>query len=160
MLLIFLGKTAGIFGLFSFLKEENHESVFNRKGNELNLVKLIIPKTKKIHWEREDEVIYEGKYYDIFKKTEDVKNIYLLCYSDIKDNQLTEMFHKNLSDDNNLKGKPGDRLLKTALENCLLECSEWSIHPSLPQKISIQTLAAICCGFSSVFSPPPDFLVC
>jgi hypothetical protein len=157
LLLIFLGKTAGIFGLFNFLKQENYESVFSHRADELSLVKIVIPKTKKIHWENKDEIIYEGKYYDVFSKTEDAQNIYLQCYSDSKDNNLTEMFHKHLNDDS-LKKKSGNLVAEMSFYE--LQNSDWSVHPSSPEKISIQTFTSTCYGFSSVFSPPPDFLVC
>jgi hypothetical protein len=159
LLLIFLGKTAGIFGLFNFLRQENYESVFSNKVNELKLVKLVISKTKKVDWERKDEIIYEGKYYDVFSKTEDAKNIYLLCYSDSKDNQLKEMLDKHLSDDN-LKKKPGSTTQETSMHNYIVQNCDWNVHLSSPEKISTQIFSSVCCGFNSVFSPPPDFLVC
>jgi hypothetical protein len=158
LLLLFLGKTAGIFGLFNFLREENYESVFSHKPDELSLAKVTIPKTKKINWEKENEIIYEGKYYDVFSKTEDNKNIYLLCYSDAKDNHLVEVLHKDLSDDN--KKKSNTRVLETIAQHFILSHTGWCVYPVSPQKISIQIFNPTHCGFVSVFSPPPDFLVC
>jgi hypothetical protein len=162
LLLVFLCNVAGIFGLFFILKQDNYESVFSRKANELKLVQLTIPKSKNIDWEKADEIVYEGRYYDVFSKTEDTQNIYLLCYSDTKDEQLAQALHKHLDDsyNDNSKKKPNPVTLKITSENYLLPLLEWNIQQPVEGTISIPASGNTICGFISVFSPPPDILVC
>ena len=162
LLLVFLCNAAGIFGLFFILKQDNYESVFSSKANELQLVALTIPKSKNIEWEKADEIVYEGRYYDVFSKTEDNQNIYLLCYSDNKDEQLAQAFHKHLDDNysDNSKKKLNPVAVKITSENYLLPVLEWNMKQPVEETILVPVSGNTICGFISVFSPPPDILVC
>lgn len=159
LLFVFLCGTAGIFGLFSLLKEENYESVFSRNVDKLDLINLVIPKSDKIHWEKKNEIIYKGKYYDVFSKSEDDKNFYLLCHTDSKDDQLTETFHK-VSEENSNKKSAERTIVKVNFQNYILQSCDWNINQSSAEKISIQNFTPVIFGFTFFFSPPPDFLVC
>lgn len=159
MLFVFLCHTAGIFGLFFILKQNNYETVFSSNADELNLVKLVIPKSENIFWEQKDEIVYNGEYYDIFNKSEDVKNIYLLCYNDCKDNRLAEAFHQQLSKESFGK-KPANLIHGINIQSHAAHNFSWNFSIESPEIILIPSLAVTLSGFESVFSPPPDFLVC
>ena len=159
LLFVFLFNIAGCFGLFAYLKHLNRESVFNRGRNELNLVRLTIPKTEKIHWENKNEIVYRGNYYDVFQTSEDDKNILLLCYSDTKESAMTEVFNRHLSaqQSENAMGKPGSNYsVRITMQEYLLNNFVWDIHTSSAEKFSKQISNSCVSGFVSVFSPPPE----
>ena len=146
--------------MFFYLKQAHYEFVFTRNADELKLIQLVIPKSKKIHWEKKDEIIYDGNYYDVFKKSEDTHNIYLLCYHDMKDNELADALHKNL-DERHIKDTENKaaHYISFKLQNYMPPGFCWSVTQPLTEKISIHIFNPTCCGFLSVFTPPPDFVV-
>lgn len=160
LLLVFLCNSVGIFGLFLILKRANYESVCNNTDR-LNLTHLIIPKTKKIRWEKDNEIIYEGKYYDVFSKSEDARNTYLTCYSDSKDERLAQTWHKHLDESysDSSKKTPDPTTLKITFEDFLLPTVAWNIMHPVAGKVSEPACLNIYSGFIPVFTPPPDFMV-
>ena len=161
LLIIFLFNIAGYFGMFSYLKQENYKSIFERDVNALNLVCLTIPKTEKIQWEKENEIIYMGKYYDVFSKSEDSKNYFLVCYSDSRDNLLCEGFNKHIQSqqNENASGKNhGNSLVKIIIQDFILHSFVWKIQNSIGERASSQISFSLPTGFTSVFSPPPEFI--
>ncbi|HLG36417.1 MAG TPA: hypothetical protein VI757_16180 [Bacteroidia bacterium] len=158
LLLVFLFNTAGIFGLFSYLKQEHYESVFKQRFEKMNLVLLTIPKTEKIHWEKKDEIIYRGKFYDVFGKSEDEENIFLHCRMDSREDKMTDAFHNHLEGQQKqtADGKPGNsQVLKTVIPDFAFDKFVWSVTLS-SVKISNQISFSCLSGFTSVFSPPPE----
>lgn len=161
LLIIFLFNVAGFFGLFSYLKQENYKSVFSRDAKELNLVRLTIPKTETLHWEKENEIIYHGKYFDVFSKSEDGKNYFLLCYSDSRDNFLCDAFSKHVrsqTENASEKNSNSNHQVKIIIQDFILHSFVWKIQNSIGERASSQISFSLPSGFTSVFSPPPEFI--
>ena len=161
LLLVFLFNTAGIFGLFSYLKQEHYESVFKSEAYKQNLVRLIIPKSEKLRWEKENEVVYHGKYYDVFAKSEDEKNVFLTCFSDTRDGQMKEALEKQLNEQNeSSKEKPGNgNAMKIFTHDYVLLSFVWSVPFFSEENFSVQSFVFASDGFRSAVFSPPDFLV-
>lgn len=158
LLAIFLFNTAGIFALFSYLKHEHYESVFKRGADKKNLSWLTIPKTENIHWEKKDEIIYKGKYYDIFQKSEDEKNLYLLCYMDSKEEKMAETFHKHLDgqQSQSANGKQGSNTVtKPAIQDFEMQNFSWAFQETANKNYNCISFSCLS-GFTSCFSPPPE----
>ena len=159
LLIIFLFNIAGYFGMFSYMKQENYKSIFERDGNEINLVRLTIPKTERIQWEKENEIVYLGKYYDVFSKSEDSKNYFLVCYSDSRDNFLCDALGKHMSgqtENSSEKSSNSNHQVKIIIQDFVLNTSIWKIQNISGEKTSAQISFSLPSGFISVFSPPPE----
>ena len=119
---------------------------------------LTIPKTEAIHWEKENEIVYRGKYYDVLSKSEDEKNFIFNCYSDSHDNLLVDIFSKHTSDQqsDNTSGKRSNHSVKIIIQDFVLDTFAWKIQIVKQVKSESQILFSIASGFHSVFSPPPE----
>ena len=145
--------------MFSYLKQENYKSIFERDVNALNLVCLTIPKTEKVQWEKENEIIYMGKYYDVFSQSEDSKNYFLVCYSDSRDNLLCEGFNKHIQSrqNENASGKNhGNSSVKIIIQDFVLHAYTFNFSVSSGQTSISQISFSPASGIYSVFSPPPE----
>jgi hypothetical protein len=157
LLFVFLLNTAGMFALFNYLKQEHHESVFSDKERK-DLTWLTISRTEKVHWEKKNEIIYNGKYYDIFEKKEDEKNLYLLCYLDSKEEKMVKAFQRNIEDQQSsgANGKQsGSHSAKAPLHDFIPLSFFWTADIA-SVKIFNNVSSSRLTGFEIVFSPPPE----
>jgi hypothetical protein len=156
--LIFLFNTAGIFALFSYLKQEHYESVLKREKKMNNLSWLSIPKSEKIHWEKKDEIIYKGNYYDIFGQKQDEENFHFLCYRDKKEIKMADALYKHLASQHSQSagGNQGkSHTVKTILQDFVLHNFSWGIMDSAGKNLNHISFFCLT-GFITVFSPPPE----
>ena len=159
LLTIFLLNIAGYFGLFSYLKQENYESIFKKDNHEINLVRLVIQKTERILWSSKNEFVYQGKHFDVFSKSSDEKNYYFVCISDSKEDSLIDAFNNQVS--NQLADKANSKNShhqnnKVLLQDFILRNSAWLIQISFTVKSSNQISFSLLTKIGSVFSPPPE----
>jgi hypothetical protein len=156
---VFLFNTAGVLTLFSHLKQEHYESVFKMSALQPKFVRLIIPKTEKIFWEKKNEIIYRGKYYDVFRKTEDAENNILTCFEDSKDKSLAVALSKIIGEQQSEKsGGKGSSNTKTFFNDYLFRIYSWLILPPVSKNNQQYLVVSPAEGFHSFFSPPPEIL--
>lgn len=158
---IFLFNIAGVFCLYAVLQHLNYGDIFNRSESELNLVRLIVPKTETLHWKNRHEIVFDGKCYDVLGRSEDDKNYFLVCHADSKEDLLNEALNSHVSFHQDTDQKCGDShfSIKIFIKAFILHSLNWRIEFTGGEQASFRFSAALSQGFPLAFYLPPKALL-
>jgi hypothetical protein len=110
LLLFNVGLGFFIFEL-SLLVNKNDIENFLTKSDEGNLLLLKISDSSSIIRNGEDEIVYEGRHYDVKREFRSDGTLYIYCVHDVKEERLIGSWKTTLSNSFPQSGKHGNQTL-------------------------------------------------
>jgi hypothetical protein len=164
LLLSLLYQLIGCMALFSIVKKAHHAVIQHRLKHPIVASNLVIFKFSASNFDfKQDELIYNGHYYDIVQTKTQGNDVYVYCYADIKETDLVASY-QNIIFENTLKDIDFQHKTQFIFKCFIKEFLFQNILEALIVPISAfekpKRIALFLC-FSSIklprITPPPEF---
>ncbi|MEY4934313.1 MAG: hypothetical protein RIS64_672 [Bacteroidota bacterium] len=164
LLLSLLYQLVGYMALFSMLKKAHHSIIHKTLKHQIPTSNLVILKFSAFNFNfNEYELVHNGHFYDIVKTEIRGNEVYVYCYDDKDEKNLTTIYEtilfENLAKDVDFQQKT-QSIFKFFIKEFLFERS---IDLSIPKIVSVekQEKIALFLLLSSIkmpcLTPPPEF---
>jgi hypothetical protein len=164
LLLSLLYQLVGYMALFSVLKKAHHSIVHHTLKHQIPASNLVILKFTASNFDfNQDEFVHNGHFYDIVKTEIRENDVYVYCYDDKNERNLTTIYEtivfENLAKDVDFQRKT-QSIFKFFIKEFLFERYVGLSVPIIASVEKQETIALFLL-FSSIklprLTPPPEF---